>query len=203
MVCLVCTGGIGSGKTYVIRVFKALGVPTYIADIKAKELYDSDSELLKELVELLGEKILIDGRLDRRAMAGIIFSDSVLLEGVNKIVHPKVLADFKIWQESQRIKGEEIVVFESAIFFETPIFHPIADKIIVVSAPEDVRIGRIIKRDGITEREVRDRMNMQCSDIVRHQKADYIVITDGKRAVLPQIIEILNQVKGEKTDGLR
>jgi dephospho-CoA kinase len=195
MICLVCTGGIGSGKSYAIKVFKALGVPSYIADQRAKELYETDSVLLDELVSLLGKGIIREGRLDKREMALRIFPNPNLLKKVNEIVHPRVLSDFLIWRESQKSIGEEVVVFESAIFFETPIFHGIEDKVIVVTAPEDVRIKRVMKRDGITEDEVRERMSRQCSDEERLKVADFIIYTDGIKAVLPQISEILKSVK--------
>lgn len=195
MICLVCTGGIGSGKSYAIKVFKALGVPSYIADQRAKELYETDSVLLGELVSLLGKGIITDGRLDKRAMALRIFPNPNLLKKVNEIVHPRVLSDFVIWRDNQKSLGEEVVVFESAIFFETPIFHGIEDKVIVVTAPEEVRIKRVMKRDGITEDEVRERMSRQCSDEERAKGADFIIYTDGKKAVLPQIVEVLNRVK--------
>jgi dephospho-CoA kinase len=195
MICLVCTGGIGSGKSYAIKVFKALGVPSYIADQRAKELYETDSVLLDELVSLLGKGIIREGRLDKREMALRIFPNPNLLKKVNEIVHPRVLSDFLIWRESQKSIGEEVVVFESAIFFETPIFHGIEDKVIVVTAPEDVRIKRVMKRDGITEDEVRERMSRQCSDEERLKEADFVIYTDGKKAVLPQISEILKSVK--------
>ena len=195
MICLVCTGGIGSGKSYAIKVFKALGVPSYIADQRAKELYETDSVLLDELVSLLGKGIIREGHLDKREMALRIFPNPNLLKKVNEIVHPRVLSDFLIWRESQKSIGEEVVVFESAIFFETPIFHGIEDKVIVVTAPEDVRIKRVMKRDGITEDEVRERMSRQCSDEERLKEADFVIYTDGKKAVLPQISEILKSVK--------
>ncbi|MDP3397644.1 MAG: dephospho-CoA kinase [Bacteroidales bacterium] len=195
MICLVCTGGIGSGKSYAIKVFKALGVPSYIADQRAKELYETDSVLLDELVSWLGKGIIREGRLDKREMALRIFPNPNLLKKVNEIVHPRVLSDFLIWRESQKSMGEEVVVFESAIFFETPIFHGIEDKVIVVTAPEDVRIKRVMKRDGITEDEVRERMSRQCSDEERLKEADFVIYTDGIKAVLPQISEILKSVK--------
>lgn len=117
MICLVCTGGIGSGKSYAIKVFKALGVPSYIADQRAKELYETDSVLLDELVSLLGKGIIREGHLDKREMALRIFPNPNLLKKVNEIVHPRVLSDFLIWRESQKSIGEEVVVFESAILF--------------------------------------------------------------------------------------
>jgi len=195
MICLVCTGGIGSGKSYALRVISRLGIPTYIADNRAKELYYTDKELLLELKNLLGDEIAPVGILRRDIMAAKIFPNPELLQKVNEIVHPRVLADFEAWREARRVDGADIVVFESAVFFESPVFHHIADKVMVVTAPEEVRIKRVIKRDGVSRELVKERMERQCLDSERLKRADFIVYTDGKRAVLPQILQVLNQLK--------
>lgn len=197
MITLVCTGGIGSGKSYVVRILSQLGIPSYIADSKAKDLYKTDKQLLSDLVSLLGDDIIESAEIRRDIIASKIFPDPVLLSKVNDIVHPRVLKDFEEWSRSMREEGREIVVFESAIFFESPIFYHIADKIIVVTAPEDIRIERVIKRDGVSESLIRERMERQMPDSERVKKADYIIFTDGKRAVLPQITDILTKVKNE------
>ncbi len=197
MITLVCTGGIGSGKSYVVRILSQLGIPSYIADSKAKDLYKTDKKLLTDMVNLLGDDIIESGEIRRDIIASKIFPDPVLLSKVNDIVHPRVLKDFEEWSRSMREDGRKIVVFESAIFFESPIFYHIADKIIVVIAPEEIRIERVIKRDGLSESLIRERMERQMPDSERVQKADYIIFTDGKRAVLPQITDILNKVKIE------
>jgi dephospho-CoA kinase len=194
MVCLVCTGGIGSGKSYAIRVITRLGIPSYIADNRAKELYYTDKVLLRELKELLGDEIAPEGVIRRDIMAAKIFPNPELLTKVNDIVHPRVLADFEAWKIARGEDGADIVVFESAIFFESPVFHHIADKVMVVTAPEEVRIKRVIKRDKVSRELVTERMQRQCSERERLERADFIVYTDGKRAVLPQILQVLNQM---------
>ena len=194
MVCLVCTGGIGSGKSYALRVITRLGIPSYIADNRAKELYYTDKVLLRELKELLGDEIAPEGVIRREIMAAKIFPNPELLTKVNEIVHPRVLADFEAWKIARGEDGADIVVFESAIFFESPVFHHIADKVMVVTAPEEVRIQRVIKRDKVSRELVKERMQRQCSERERLERADFIVYTDGKRAVLPQILQVLNQM---------
>jgi dephospho-CoA kinase len=194
MVCLVCTGGIGSGKSYALRVITRLGIPSYIADNRAKELYYTDKVLLRELKELLGDEIAPEGVIRREIMAAKIFPNPELLTKVNDIVHPRVLADFEAWKMARGEDGADIVVFESAIFFESPVFHHIADKVMVVTAPEEVRIQRVIKRDKVSRELVTERIQRQCSERERLERADFIVYTDGKRAVLPQILQVLNQM---------
>ncbi|MFA6334079.1 MAG: dephospho-CoA kinase [Bacteroidales bacterium] len=195
MFCFACTGGIGTGKSYVVRIFSALGIPAYIADDRAKELYNIDKELLGKLVDTLGNEIVVDGKLQRSVMAGKIFSNKKLLLKINNIVHPRLLEDFYEWREEQEKKGVKMIIYESAIFLETPIFHPIADKVIVVTAPEYVRIKRVIKRDNIDEHLVKQRINRQWIDEKRFKMADFIIFADGKRAVLPQILHIIDEVK--------
>lgn len=195
MFCFACTGGIGTGKSYVVRIFSSLGIPAYIADDRAKELYDIDKALLAKLVDTLGEEIVVDGKLQKSVMAGKIFSDKELLNKINNIVHPRLLEDFYEWRNEQERRGVKMVIFESAIFLETPTFRPIADKVIVVTAPEDIRIKRVVERDKIDESLVKQRINKQWADEERLKMADFIIFADGKRAVLPQILHIIDQVK--------
>jgi dephospho-CoA kinase len=190
MFCLAITGGIGSGKSYVVRLMEAFGFPAYIADIMAKGLYKSDNNLMNTLVNLLGPEIVVNGELQKEVMASKIFRDKEILLEVNKIVHPLVMKDFLSWRESKNSEGFNTILFESAIFFETPEFHDIADKVIVVVAPESVRISRVMKRDSISEQLVRERIAKQWSDEDRIKMADFIIFADGKRAIMPQIIKI-------------
>ena len=194
MFCLICTGGVGSGKSYTAKIFSRLGIPAYIADIRTKELYSTDKGLLNELTALLGDEIIAGGVLRRDVMASKIFGNPYLLKKVNEIVHPKVLADYEKWRGERRREGVEIVLFESAIFFESPMFHHIADKIMVVFAPLEVRINRVMRRDGLSRDQVMERIRSQISDEERMRRADYIVYTDGKRAVLPQLLNVLESI---------
>lgn len=193
-ICLVCTGGIGSGKTYTVKIFNNLGVPAYIADERAKQLYKTDKVLLNNLVQLLGEEIICHGELKKEVMAAKIFPNPLLLSKVNEIVHPRVLEDFKIWKAQKIQEGFKVVLFESAIYFEAPLFHSIAHKVIVVTAPYELRVSRVMKRDNLSEKSVKDRMARQYSDEERVSRADFIIFANGKEAVLPQVIKILETV---------
>lgn len=194
MYCLVCTGGIGSGKSYVLRIFSALGVPVYFSDDRTKELYNRNQRLIKELSNLLGEDILVNGVLNKAAMAAKIFADKSLLSQVNSIVHPIVLEDFIEWKKEQSSKGMNFVIIESAIILEIPFFLVETDGVLVVTAPEDVRIERVTKRDGLSPEAVKTRMDKQMSDKERIDKADFVIFADGQRAVLPQVLEVYNRV---------
>ena len=194
---LGCTGGIGSGKSYVSRIFEKLGYPVYFSDDRAKMLYDTDPLLLKQLVELLGGDILSDGKLDRKVMAGKIFGDTSLLRKVEALVHPAVLRDFEKWKEDvcTQMESEDklpaFVIFESAILLETPLVKGCADKVLHVKAPYELRIERVMKRDAATREQVEARIAKQWSDGQRDAMSDFIIFADSKRALLPQIAKVI------------
>lgn len=194
MYTLACTGGIGSGKSYVCKVFSAMGIPVYYADERAKMLYHSESDLLCELTSLLGDKIVSEGVLQKALFAKIIFSNPRLLNKVNEIVHPYVLKDFLAWKSECQQRGNSLIIIESAIILDAQIFRNCIDGILVVDAPIDVRIARVIKRDSVDERQVIERINRQMGSADMLSKADYIIFADGKRAVLPQICDVLKQL---------
>lgn len=194
MYCLACTGGIGSGKSYVVKIFNALGFPTYIADERAKCLYFDNKELIDKLVALLGDDIIKEGLLLRGVMAEKIFSDEILLEKVNNIVHPEVLKDFNKWYKEKEADMHELVLIESAIYLESKVFKGVANKVILVEAPDNVRIERVKKRDSVSEEMVKSRINRQMSVDQMRSFADYIIFADGKRAVLPQILSVLKDL---------
>ena len=194
MKVLGCTGGIGSGKTYVSAIFGKMGVPLYNTDERAKGLYDTDMELLSELKALLGDDIVENGVLRRDIMAGKIFGNKELLSQVEKLVHPAVMRDFNRWkgqigQEAMHngCKVPAFVIMESAILLEKPIVMEQVDRVLTVSAPLEVRIGRVMARDNVDRARVEARMAAQWSDERRESLADFIIFADGKRALLPQI----------------
>lgn len=193
MKVLGCTGGIGSGKSYVSRIFGKLGYPVYFSDDRAKMLYDTDPLLLQQMAQLLGSDILTDGKLNRRAVAEKIFSDSKMLAEVEKMVHPAVIRDFEKWKREQCNGGSapDFVIFESAILLEKPLVRTIAHKVLVVAAPEQLRIARVMARDGVTSEEVQRRMASQWSDSQRIALADFIIFADSKRALIPQIEAVI------------
>ena len=165
------TGGIGSGKSYVCGVFRSLGCKVYDSDSRTKELYDENPQILAGLKDILGKSILKNGKLDKKAMASIIFRDRSLLEKVKEFVYPFVMEDFLRWKRWKR----GTVVFESAVILENEYVRSFMDKTLVVIAPLGERIRRVIARDGSTENEVRARLASQCPDSERISKADFVL----------------------------
>lgn len=195
MKTLVCTGGIGAGKSYVTSILNKMGYPVYNSDYRTKELYNTNKELLNMLTDLLGNELLENGRLNRQYMAQKIFADKSLLEKVNSIVHPFVYKDFINWRENNRNRGVELVLFESAIFFESPMFKDIADYVLVVSAPLELRISRVSSRDNLKREDVINRINKQASQELKEAQSDFIIFADDNLELLPQIYEMLNKMR--------
>ena len=191
MKVLGCTGGIGSGKSYVANIFGKMGIPLYDSDYRAKFLYDSDRQLRSQMIALLGEGIVKDGIIQRGVIASMIFNDKNLLTEVEALVHPAVMRDFCRWKES--LKNESnycnapFVIMESAILLEKPAVRACAHKVLTVLAPLELRIERVMARDNVTRKQVLERMSAQWSDNERAENADFIIFADGKRALLPQI----------------
>ncbi len=194
MKVLAVTGGIGSGKSHIVKIFSALGIPVYLADDRTKALYDQDKDLLRQLVTLLGGSIIVEGKLQKSVMAGIIFNDRNLLEGVEKIVHPFVVKDFLSWKRKEVGERTPFVIFESAIFLEKPPLLSLADKVLTVSAPIELRRERISKRDNLSEEQINSRVENQWSDAEREAKADYVIYSDENSALLPQVLSIFNEM---------
>ncbi|MBR5055585.1 MAG: dephospho-CoA kinase [Bacteroidales bacterium] len=189
---LLVSGGIGSGKSFVIKTFNALGVPSYDADSRARGLYDSDPELLSSVVALAGEEILSDGKLDRRALASLIFTSPELKAGVESLVHPAVMRDFFRWRDS---RTEPLVIMESAILPEHHELLEQMDYSLAVTAPLELRIRRVMERDGASREKVLERIACQWSDAKRLAVSDFTIVNDGVQPILPQIIEILDRIK--------
>lgn len=191
---LAVTGGIGSGKSYVVRMFSALGVPVYDADARTKALYASDMELLAELKSVLGESLVKDGVLDRKFMASRIFSDPGLLARVESAVFPRVLLDFGRWKTEQ-CPASGFVIMESAIYLEKPVLAGIADKVLTVVCPLETRVRRVMSRSAMTRKEVMERMANQWDDSRRAGLSDYTVISDFRHPLLPQVYDVYLKMK--------
>ncbi len=192
---LAITGGIGSGKSYIVKIFASLGVPVYNADERTKALYASSKELLKALTDILGEGLVRNGELDRQYMAAKVFTDKELLEKVEKTVFPMVLADFNEWKSHQE---STFVIMESAIILEKKFFAGNFDRVLTVSSPLDVRIPRVMCRSGLTKEEVIQRMSNQWDDAQREAKADYVIVSDERHALLPQVLNVYNNMNNIK-----
>jgi len=188
---ILCTGGIGSGKSVVTRLFRELGVPSYDCDRAALSLYDRDPQLCAAVADVAGADVLdAAGRIDRRALAGRIFADASLLSAVEALVHPAVIRDFEAWKA---VQDSVLVVIESAILLEKPRFAGVMDVTVAVTAPEAVRIARVIARDGVSETQVRQRMATQWDDAARAAHADFILENDDRMALLPAVMDIIDK----------
>jgi len=186
------TGGIGSGKSTICAVFKILGIPVFEADIEAKKLMITSPELKTGLIDLFGKGIYTkNGTLDRKKLAGIIFNDKLQLEKVNALVHPVVRSEFQLWAAQQKTA---YVINEAAIMFETGLYKKM-DFTILVSAPKEERIRRVIKRDKISAEQVKERMNKQWPDEQKRPLANVEFVTNDKALIIPRIIKIDKQLK--------
>ncbi len=184
------SGGIGSGKTTVSKVFQTLGIPVFYADDAVKGLYNRHNGLRESMIVLLGPNIYIDNILQTKILADIIFNDRKILQQVNALTHPLVEKSFMEWAEQQQAP---YVIQEAAILFESGIAEKM-DLTISVSAPEVIKIQRVMKRDNCTEEQIRLRMAEQWSDTERNAKADFTIINNEESALLPQILAIHEKI---------
>ena len=190
------TGGIGSGKTTVCHIFEALGVPVYYADARAKWLIAHDPALREAIVALLGpEAYLPDGTYNRAFVSERVFRDSASLAALNALVHPAVERDSQAWHDEQAAKGARYTLKEAALMVESG-GHRFLDALIAVTAPEALRIQRVVQRDGLSEAAVRARMGSQLPESEKVALADYVVVNDGTRLLLPQVLAIHRKILG-------
>lgn len=190
---ILCTGGIGSGKSCVVKAFQSLGVPSYDCDGAAKRLYDEDNQLLNAVAVIVGDDVVVNGRLDRARLAERIFSDEVCRQKIENIVHPAVIRDFEKWKESQ---SSEVVVIESAVMLMKPSLVGVPDFVLEISAPDSLRVRRVMERDNASEDEVLRRINSQRYEALR--EADWHIETDDRHDILPVLIDIIEIVKNGK-----
>jgi len=185
------TGGIGSGKTLVCQIFERLGVPVYNADAAARLLMNTDAELKAGITDMFGDLAYGKDGLDRQYLAASVFGDHEKLSGLNRLVHPHVRSDFFRWTALQR--GVPYVIEEAAILFESGASKEM-DQTVLVYAPEDLRIGRVMKRDGVNREDVLKRIGHQLSEEELMEKADHVLMNDGTQMLLPQVIELHNKI---------
>ena len=187
MKTVILTGGMGSGKSAVCAFLKARGVPVYDSDSRTKSLYDRDPSLVLRLETALDTGLrTADGRLDRAALASLIFRDPARKATVEALVHPAVLADFRRWKRWHRPKGwtygpVPFVVLESAIILSCPVFDGVGDRTVLVDAAEEVRLARAVARDGSDPEAALRRIRQQHFDLTR---VDAVLRNDGSLADL-------------------
>jgi len=196
MLKVAVTGNIGSGKSTVTQIFKSLGIPVFLADREAKKLY-SNKEVILEVKKHFGEDIFSnDGILNKQKLADIIFNDEKALATINKVIHPRTLAKYHEWLN---IHNEyKYTIHESAILFENKL-QPHFDRIITVYAPKNLRLKRILKRDGVAEKVILERMNNQLSDEEKNKRSDFVIFNDNSDFLIPQVIEIDRKLKKQIT----
>ena len=182
------TGGIGSGKSTICKIFETLGAVTYYADDRAKWLMSNDADLIAQIKGLFGEEPYKEGALDRKYIASIAFQDQSVLEQLNALVHPAVAKDVEQWIENN--KEASFLLKEAALLFETGSYKTL-DRTILVKAPEALRIDRVVKRDAHRSREdVQTIITRQMSDEEKIPLADYVIENGGDQSVIKQVMEI-------------
>lgn len=188
------TGNIGSGKTLVCQIFETLGASVFYADKVARELYDYP-EIRTRVKQVFGDDVYdSEGKLIRPKLARLVFHDKQALRKINGIIHPELVKEYLNWLAQHA--DEDYTMHEAAILFESGLEHEF-DHIIMVSAPEEVRLQRVMNRDGVDEKDVKARMKNQWSEEKKIKKADFLIVNDGKQFLIPQILKIHNQLKSK------
>ncbi|EDP95121.1 dephospho-CoA kinase [Kordia algicida OT-1] len=185
------TGGIGSGKTTIAKMFQELGVSIYIADVEAKKLMHSSETLKSELIAAFGEKTYINGELNRKYLSNIVFNKPAALKKINAIVHPKVGQHFKDWYAER--SEETYVIKEVAILFENDSYKQ-CDKIITVVAPIEERFRRLLLRDQTSREAIQDRMDNQWSDERKIALSDYVIHNEDLEKAKAQVVKIHQEI---------
>jgi len=195
MLVVGLTGNIGSGKTYVANLFEKKGVPIYNTDNRAKYLMNNSIEIIETLKEKFGTQAYQNKLLNRKLIADKIFQDKSLIKWMNQLIHPKVQKDFDNWLDNN--KQSKYVLKEAAILIESGAYKN-CDRLILVSAPDEIRISRVIERDKMTEAEVLQRMANQMPEADKKTFANYIINNDGIQLVEKQVNEIHNKLINTK-----
>jgi dephospho-CoA kinase len=180
------TGNIGSGKSIVAGIFKTLGVPVFDADYEAKSILQNT--LIKEQIKILfGLSFFDKGEIDRSKLAAIVFNDKTALEKLNSIIHPAVRKSFDDW--TFKNSGKSYLVYEAAIIFESGFYHNL-DFVITISADDEIRLNRVMKRDNATREMVMSRMKNQWSEKRKCKMADFIITNENRELLIPQVIKV-------------
>ncbi|NBX28790.1 MAG: dephospho-CoA kinase [Chitinophagia bacterium] len=186
MLKVAITGGIGSGKSLVCQVFKTLGIPIFNADAVSNQLVEHDTGLKASIIKLFGKEAYINNNYNRKYIAHIVFSQAEKLKALNELIHPKAIEAAKQWFEKQQTP---YAIKEAAILFESKAEQDI-DIIIGVTAPEQIRIERVMQRIGCSKDEVIKRMQQQMPEDEKMKKCNYIIHNDNVTALIPQVLQI-------------
>lgn len=184
------TGGIGSGKTSVCRVFEVLGIPVFSADREAQDIMEKDDDIIAGIKSISGKDLYKNGSLDRTKLASIIFNNTTTLKKVNSLVHPAVFDHFAKWTLKQ---STPYVIMEAAILFESGA-SAVVDKIATVVAPVEQRVKRVILRNRLSQEQVMERMRNQMDDEERIRKSDFVINNSENDMIIPSIMKIHNEI---------
>ena len=184
------TGGIGSGKSTIAKVFEVLGIPVYYADEEAKRVMNEDESLKEQIIQHFGQEAYKDGLLDRKYISAIVFNNREMLEQLNSIVHPVTLSDSERWMQQQ---STPYAIKEAALIFETNAQENL-DYVIGVSAPTPLRIHRAMQRDAVSREEVQSRMNRQIQETIKMKLCDFIIVNDEQQLVMPQVMALHEKI---------
>ena len=192
------TGGIGSGKTTVAEIFNVLGIPVFNADEAAKKIMETDRKLQLSIKEQFGESCYLQGKLNKKLLAAIVFNDPYQLEKLNSLVHPLTIAAAEVWASEQTTP---YTVKEAALFFEVGTAIGF-DYMIGVLTPKHLRIKRVMERDGLTKDEVELRMKRQLSDEIKMRLCDFVILNDNEHLLIPQIVKLHERFLLESTKAI-
>ena len=184
------TGGIGSGKSTVAKIFAQLGIPVLDADATAKAIMNEDHSVKTKLIELFGEDAYKENQLNRPYIAQIVFEDAFKLQQLNAIIHPITIQYAKDWASKQTAP---YVIKEAALFFESGSSEGV-EKIIGVTAPKHIRIQRVMQRDQITREDVIKRMEHQLEDSLKMKLCDWVIQNDDMHLLIPQVLAIHQEI---------
>lgn len=191
MIKLGITGGIGAGKSVVASFLKATGIPVYIADDESKKLTSTSPRIKEQLIKLFGENLYAGGILNKALLASLIFENKDNLRVVNSIIHPEVMSDFEAW--AMKHADKKLIAMEAAILFESG-FDKTMDFIVTVTAPQEERIERLLKRNNVPREEILSRMSNQLPEEEKCKRSDFVIYNDNDRAIIPQIGNILDSI---------
>ncbi|WP_299229360.1 dephospho-CoA kinase [uncultured Bacteroides sp.] len=188
------TGGIGSGKSFLSKLLIKKGIPVFDSDFEAKRLMLTDDEIIFSLKSLLGEHVYQDGEINKPLLASYIFTSAENASKVNSIVHPYVKNEFLKWADRYFLLGYNIVAIESAILFEAG-FNDIVDKIVMVHAPLEIRVDRVIERDNTNREKVMERIKSQMDDDVKISMSDFVIENDGRFLLDSQVDKLISELQ--------
>jgi dephospho-CoA kinase len=193
------TGGIGSGKSTVARILETLGIPVYYADDAAKTIMNTDEGLKQQLISHFGEDCYVNGQLDRKYLAGIVFNDPEKLNLLNSLIHPVTIRHSEEWYQQQKTP---YAVREAALLFESAASANL-DFIIGVYAPKHLRLQRVMQRDGLSADEIRKRMDRQINEEMKMKLCDAVIRNDEQQLLIPQVMELHQRLLGKAEEVKR